>query len=406
MSDTPIKIINAPPLVPSPLEIKESVASTTLFGGITVTRKVPVESPPSNTATSGFRAPTVSINTGSFSNFLKAPDVPNPKIDLGTFGIKAPTLPKGAIAAAVMNPSSLKNINVKEIGKSMGVPTSVKSALARAGTALLPPVDKALKTLGIPTNIQGIVKITGLQFPKFPNFPGLDLIGINLGAGPKWIAEQLAKYKLIVLPFVPGLKINMGMALAAVSVIRALLTTSPSELLKHLLNSIVDDLKTQVADQIQKAVDTVTDDFNKQLKGITDSAKIEVTKQNDRENPPRTETDENGETKTIPSPPADLSGIPDFKDVKIASTTERIDVNTLREAPLPGSELKAFNFSQSNTNSSIRFDSTLPSAGTLNISNSSTINPSSFIAGSPISNAQVRGVPVGITTNTTPPPIT
>lgn len=397
-----IKILNSPPLVPPNSTFENAASSTaikttTYLGGITVSTRVPVESTPT---TSSFRLPTVTFNTGSFSNFLKAPAVPTSgsNIDL-TFGIKAPTLPKGAIAAAVMNPSSLKKINVKEIGKSMGVPTTVKGALLKAFP--LPPVGEALKTLGIPTNIQGIVKITGLQFPKFPEFPGLDQIGILLGAGPKWIAEQLAKYKTIVLPFVPGLTINMGMALAAVSVIRALLSTSPSELLKHLLSSIIDDLKTQVADEIQKAVDKVGNDFNQQLKGITDTAKVEFTKQHERANPPQTITDENGDTTTIPSSAPDLSGFLDTSNLPTPAPTEKIDIDSLRSSPPPGSELKSFSFSaQQSTRPNLTFASTVQTDNMVTISRSSTINPSIPTTST---NAMVRGVTVP-STNTTPPP--
>lgn len=331
-----------------------SGTTTSTFSlGQSVSVNVRTPTPSTSTSTSTFSAPDVKFNTDSFSkfstdNFFKSsPDTPNPKLG---FSLKAPTLPSVNIAAAVMNPSSLKNIKLKDVGKSMGIPTTVRGALTQAGlSATLPPVDQALRTLGLPTSARGLIQLSGLQFPQIPAFPGIDLIGINLGAGPKWIAEQIAKFKTIVPPFIPGLKINMGMALAAISVIRAALSTSPSELLKHLLNSIVDDLKSQVADQIQNAVDkSGLNNLQDQLTGVVGNAKISFTEQHDRNNPPEKITDENGETVEIPAPKPDLSGFPDVSNIApkvgegiLASST--IEIKNFKNTPTI-SQPKAFTF--------------------------------------------------------------
>jgi hypothetical protein len=160
------------------------------------------------------------------------------------------------------------------------------------------------------------LSLSGLQLPKIPPFPGIDLAGINLGAGPKFIAEQIAKFKTLVPPFVPGLKINMGMALAAISILKAAMSANPSELVKHLLDGIVSDLKNQVAGQIQNAVDsTGVNNLQGQLNNVVGSAQDSFVSNFNQMNPPQTTTNEDGETVEIPAPKPDLS---QFQNISIA----------------------------------------------------------------------------------------
>jgi hypothetical protein len=102
-----------------------------------------------------------------------------------------------------------------------------------------------------------------------PNFPGLDAAGITLGAGPKFVAQKIAKLKTIVPPFAPGLKINMGMIAGALAIIQAMSSGNPSALLKQLTANIADDLKNQVGDMTQNAISgTGVSDIQSQVQGI------------------------------------------------------------------------------------------------------------------------------------------
>jgi hypothetical protein len=192
------------------------------------------------------------------------------------------------------------------------------------------------------------LSLTGLNFPKLPEFPGIDLAGINLGAGPKFIAEQIAKYKSIVPPFVPGLKINMGMALAAVSVIKAAMSANPSELLKHLLSSVLDDIKGQALGQLQTAIDsTGVNNIQGQLNSVVGGAKDSFLSNFNTLNPPQTTTNEDGETIEIPAPKPDLSGFPDVSNIApkvgegILATS---NIKTSQFTSTAGSTLKSFTF--------------------------------------------------------------
>jgi len=298
-----------------------------------------VQAPKISISTPSTLTPSVSVGTTSPS-FLTQGSTP----DLSLKSITAPTM---NITGTVSNVS---NLNLSGIGQQIGVPTSIGQAAAGFGIpGSLPPVGQALNTLGFNASMPQLnLSLTGLQFPKLPEFPGIDMAGINLGAGPKFIAEQIAKYKTIVPPFVPGLKINMGMAMAAISVLKAAMSANPSELVKHLLNSIVDDLKGQVAGQLQNAIDsTGVNNLQGQLSGVVDNAKGAFVDEFNRSNPPQTTTDEDGNVIEIPAPKPDLSGFPDVGNIapKVGEgilKTTNIDTNQFSSTA--GSNLKAFTF--------------------------------------------------------------
>ncbi len=316
------------------------------------------------------RAPSVSLSSTTFSS--PSISVSTPSVSVGTSAPKfltgtAPDLSLRSISApslSITNPiSSPSSLNLSGIGQTMGVPTSIGSvssglgvptSIGGAASSLgiptsLPPVGDALKTLGFNASMPKLdLSLTGLNFPKLPEFPGIDLAGINLGAGPKFIAEQIAKYKSIVPPFIPGLKINMGMALAAVSVIKAAMSANPSELLKHLLSSVVDDIKGQALGQLQTAIDsTGVNNLQGQLNGVVGGAKDSFLSNFNTLNPPQTTTNSDGETIEVPAPKPDLSGFPNVSNIApkvgegILSTS---NIKTSQFTSTVGSTLKSFTF--------------------------------------------------------------
>lgn len=283
-----------------------------------------------NTISSAVSSPSISVGV-STPKFL----VPNSAPNLSLSAISTPQI---NITSAITSPTSL---NLGGIGSSLGVPTSIggaASALGLSSTAL-PSTGQAINTLtqGLGVNLPGganlnnlsqafsgtvsslipvgSLNLSGLQFPKLPAFPGIDMAGINLGAGPKFISEQIAKFKSLVPPFVPGLTINMGMAMAAISIIKAATSANPAELVKHLLDGIVDDLKGQVADQLQSALDsTGVGDVQNQLNGVLGDAQSSFVDNLNSINPPQTTINADGETVEIPAPKPDLS---QFQSVSI-----------------------------------------------------------------------------------------
>lgn len=312
------------------------------------------------------QAPSVSISTPSIS----IPSVASSPISIGTTGPSflnpsagAPNLSLQSISAPSINItgtiSSTSNLSLSGIGQQIGAPTSIGQVASGFGVPTsLPSLGDSLNTFGLPSFDAALPKLNlslqGLNFPKLPEFPGIDLAGINLGAGPKFIAEQIAKYKSIVPPFVPGLKINMGMALAAISIIKAAMSANPSELLKHLLDNVVNDLKGQVADQLKGALDSTgvgdlqgqIQGVQGQLTGVMDGAKDSFVDQFNKANPPQTTTDSEGNTIETPAPKPDLSGFP---DVKIATNTgqgllQSATTNVSQAASNVGSSLKSFTF--------------------------------------------------------------
>ena len=298
------------------------------------------------------RAPTINVSSAgsSLANTVSS-TVSSPSISAGVtaprflvpntspnLSLLASSTPQVSITSAITSPS---NLNLSGIGSSLGVPTSVGGVSSTLGlsSSTLPSTSQAIGTLNqglginIPTSIDtnsisqaftgtissmlpNSLSLSGLQLPKIPPFPGIDLAGINLGAGPKFIAEQIAKFKTLVPPFVPGLKINMGMALAAISILKAAMSANPSELVKHLLDGIVSDLKNQVAGQIQNAVDsTGVNNLQGQLNNVVGSAQDSFVSNFNQMNPPQTTTNEDGETVEIPAPKPDLS---QFQNISIA----------------------------------------------------------------------------------------
>lgn len=281
------------------------------------------------------------INIASLFDSRPAPRIsaPRPRLNIQNTNI---TVRRPTVGLTVRTTNATLNFNLSGIGSgtgisayggragvnvvvsAYGIPTTIGGAAAMAANAFgiptaLPPLNEALNTLGIPTNIKVNIGDLGLNFPKIPEFPGLDMAGLYLGAGPKFIGEQIAKYKSIIPPFVPGLKIDMGTALAAMSVIRALMKSNPSDLLKHLLSQVVDDIAGQVMDQVNDAIDQTginerIGQVKDQVGGVLNGAQIQFEVDFTRNNPPQTTYDENGNVIEIRAETPN-SGIPRVDEV-------------------------------------------------------------------------------------------
>ena len=149
--------------------------------------------------------------------------------------IDTPTL----TAPSVPNVSSLAISTVKtSLAPSLSaIPTSAGGVTSFAANKLsiptvLPPTGDALKTLagaagipGVDLSLKSISGMTGITIPTFgfeaiPAFPGLDYPGLLLGKSKKFIAETAAKYLTISPPFIPGVKMNMAIVIAAASVLK------------------------------------------------------------------------------------------------------------------------------------------------------------------------------------------
>jgi len=167
------------------------------------------------------------------------------------------------------------------IASKLGVPTSFPGLAVSVGGQLgfntNMSIPQALSTLGLPSNLKdissSIAKAIGTNLPKIPEFPGLDIAGIALGAGPKFIADTIMKYKMMVPPYIPGVKINFAMVAAALTIIKTLANTNPSDLLKAILGNIKDDLTCDLLEQLTdpNTSEKIQMDLNKEFQGLSES---------------------------------------------------------------------------------------------------------------------------------------
>jgi hypothetical protein len=221
------------------------------------------------------QAPSISTS-GNLPTFTTTPNV-----SVGNSGfsgqssgnlVNISSLSSGGIKSSVAPPLDLKsitpsvslngNVNVtattlKAMATKAGVAATVGAAAAAMNIPVgLPSTTDALKTLGVPVNLAGIKALTGLELPKFPLFPGIDLPGLLLGKSPKFIAETILKYKTISPPFIPGLKMNMAVILAAASVIKAAASGNAGALAKHLLDGILNEIKGELVQSLQESINS------------------------------------------------------------------------------------------------------------------------------------------------------
>ncbi len=332
-------------------------------------------------------ASSVTVGTGATTNLSTS-------VGAGTklFDIKSAPNPFGPKVSPIIDVRNISSLSTAGVAIKQGVIKTIGQAAANAGIPVaLPPLDKALKTLGV--EVKNLVKVNladlGIKFPKFPGFPGLDLIGINLGAGAKWIAETLLKYKIIVPPWIAGLKINMGIALAAIAVIKAAIETSPSAVLKHLLSTIVSDIKDQALSQLQTAINEAGSDIKSQISGAIDGAKQASKSSFERANPPKTEVDpETGETRTLTpqyQEPTDLIAASnalstgwDYSEDDVFNEFIAEKSDSTQGTPISGVGAISFNNSTGTSNVQVSSDSTTSIASSLNPLQGSTLKSFTF----------------------------
>lgn len=333
---------------------------------LSITRAPSVNVSATATSVTPSSAISVGINTPQFL-------VPNSAPNLSLRAISSPQI---NITSGITSPSSL---NLSGVGARLGVSTSgggISSNLSFSSLTL-PSTGQALNTVaqGLGVNLPGAVNLnslsqaftsgvsslipagslslSGLQFPKFPPFPGIGKIGLLLGAGKEAIAKILA-LDAFIPPHVPGLKINMGMALAAIKLVQVALSTNPSELVKHLLDGIISDLTDQVADQLESALDAsgINDiqnqigDIQNQVSGMVGIAENSFVENFNRLNPPQTITNEDGETIQLPRPQPDVS---QFRNVSVlppqgTSILQAVSNTTTSAGSSILSQAKAFTF--------------------------------------------------------------
>lgn len=203
---------------------------------------------------------TVSVNNSGFSK-PSSGNLVNVS-SLSSNGIKTSIAPpldiKNIKPSITLNGSvNVSGATLKALTTKAGVTATIGAAAAAMNIPIgLPNTTDALKTLGVPTDLKSLQALTGLQLPKFPLFPGIDLPGLLLGKSPKFIAEVIMKYKTISPPFLPGVKMNMAVILAAAAVIKAAASGKGGELLKHLLEGITNEIKGELIKSLQASIDS------------------------------------------------------------------------------------------------------------------------------------------------------
>lgn len=210
--------------------------------------------------------------------------------------------------------------------RSLGVNTNMSAR--QAIDTLAPGVLS-----GVTNQISSTISqaISGINFPNL-NFPGLGEIMLILGAGPKWLLERILS-KIAIPPFIPGLTFNPAMVGAAISIIKIIASGNVGEVAKALLEDLIEDIKEQsgiaeleeqIRDQIAEVQGFIDDIENIKENGLNiiidgsidllNSAENQFVDNYNRENPDRTETDEEGNEKVIKAPPPDTSQFEKFKE--------------------------------------------------------------------------------------------
>ena len=224
-------------------------------------------------------------------------------------------------------------------GKATGKTLALAAASAVGLNMNMAPKD-AINTL-IPGATQAISNavsgaLTGI-FPSIGDFkidfpsiqiPGLGQITMLIGAGKKFIADQLLKLKTIVPPFFPGLKINMAMVSAALSLVKAAMSGNLGAIAKSMLEDILEDLKessgfNDLMDSVQDQISDVTSQISKledavgtvakvagvatAVAGVIGGAKSSHVENYNKQNPPKVTYDEEGNQIVEQPPPPDTA---------------------------------------------------------------------------------------------------
>jgi hypothetical protein len=140
----------------------------------------------------------------------------------------------------------------------------------------LPSTTDALKTLGVPTDLASLQKALDFKLPEIPAFPGINF-ALLFGKSPQFIAEVVLKYKTICLPHIPGVKINMAQALAAISIIKAVASGQGGAIIKHLLEGITGELKAELIQGLEKSISAGLNESSNSLQSVLkESIKLDI----------------------------------------------------------------------------------------------------------------------------------
>lgn len=156
----------------------------------------------------------------------------------------------------------------------------------------LPSTTDALKTLGVPTDLASLQKALDFKLPEIPAFPGINF-ALLFGKSPQFIAEVVLKYKTICLPHIPGVKINMAQALAAISIIKAVASGQGGAIIKHLLEGITGELKAELIQGLEKSISAGLNESANSLQSVLkESIKLDISIQEKNQ---KDQYDENGD---------------------------------------------------------------------------------------------------------------
>lgn len=226
-----------------------------------------------------------------------------------------------------LNGGTIANAAASAIGLNTNMPPS------QALNVIAPGLTNAISSTISGAIAGGVRQLVNLADLKFLNLqlPALGKIAAFIGAGPKWLAQKLAEMNLIVPPFVPGLKINMAMVGAIISLIKAAANGQLGELAKSILADILEDIQEQsglneLRNQIENWQDTVgLTAIQKDIENIAstiENAQSNFISAYNSANPPKKETDpETGDIIETPAPPPDLSVFTDTKNLLLVGTT-------------------------------------------------------------------------------------
>ena len=191
----------------------------------------------------------------------------------------------------------------------------------------LPSTTDALKTLGVPTDLASLQKALDFKLPEIPAFPGINF-ALLFGKSPQFIAEVVLKYKTICLPHIPGVKINMAQALAAISIIKAVASGQGGAIIKHLLEGITGELKAELIQGLEKSISAGLNESANSLQSVLkESIKLDISVKAKNQ---KDEYDEDGEL--IPRDEIE----PDFD-------LEDYDTTQMQEESSPNSTLQDSN---------------------------------------------------------------
>ena len=192
-----------------------------------------------------------------------------------TFG-STPILKSPTISFSSKGISGLSNIGISSNTSLTGISslTGIASGLSGKVSGLTSGFTGAAAgfTSGLTSGLASKLNISAISSKLIP-FPSMDMIGIALGAEKEQLLK-IAQAKLVVPPWVPGLKINLGMIAGALKIIKEISSFNPSELLKQITDAIKEDIAEEVSNlkdstgisdiqnQVKDAVGKITDAQN------------------------------------------------------------------------------------------------------------------------------------------------